>query len=101
MRRKNLRRAAPVARLATGWISIGTCHSVPRVAARTDPALVVPGCDDYEWHLGVAFRMGLFAVDNRVAQKTRTARKAVEGYRRISGTKKLPGDLRKKYPEKR
>ena len=55
--------------------------------------------DNYEWHLGVDFRMGLFAVDNRNPRKPRTARKAVEVYRRIAEAKKIPDDLLKKYPE--
>lgn len=55
--------------------------------------------DNYEWHLGVDFRMGLFAVDNTNPRKTRTARKAVEVYRRIAQEGKIPADLVAKYPE--
>ena len=55
--------------------------------------------DNYEWHLGVDFRMGLFAVDNASPNKTRTARKTVEVYRRIAQEGKIPADLVTRYPE--
>ena len=55
--------------------------------------------DNYEWHLGVDFRMGLFAVDNASPNKSRSARKTVEVYRRIAQEGKIPADLVTRYPE--
>jgi beta-glucosidase/6-phospho-beta-glucosidase/beta-galactosidase len=57
--------------------------------------------DNYEWHLGLDFRMGLFAVDNASPQKTRSPRKAAAVYRRIASEGRIPADLIKLYPERK
>jgi beta-glucosidase/6-phospho-beta-glucosidase/beta-galactosidase len=55
--------------------------------------------DNYEWHLGTDFRMGLYAVDNDDVQKTRRARRAVAVYRAIAEARRIPSDLAAMYRE--
>jgi beta-galactosidase len=53
--------------------------------------------DNYEWNHGMAMKFGLYAVGSD-AQKTRTARSAVQAYQQITKAKDVPAELKQRYP---
>jgi beta-glucosidase len=53
--------------------------------------------DNYEWNHGMSAKLGLYAVNPDVPEKTRTARSAVAVYGRIAQTGRIPQDLAERY----
>jgi beta-glucosidase/6-phospho-beta-glucosidase/beta-galactosidase len=57
--------------------------------------------DNYEWNHGMAFHMGMYAVDPKDAMKARKPRQTVSAYARIVQSSSIPADLLMKYPAPR